>query len=75
MCSNGPRLNPSGGSGISSSSGPRNVGELHVDETELDVVRDAEHAVGAQRELAVDAEVGRDLRRGAPVAEHLDVDA
>ena len=52
----------------------RNVGEPHVDETELGVVRDAEHAVGPQRELAVDAQVGGDLRRGAPVAEHLDVD-
>ena len=27
-----------------------------------------------ERELAVDAQVGGDLRRGAPVAQHLDVD-
>ena len=74
MCSNGPRLNPSGGSGISQLVRSRNVGDHDVDETEFGVVADAEHAVGSQREVAVDAQVGGHLRCSAPVAEHLDVD-
>ena len=60
--------------GSRASSGAGHIGELHVEEPEVGVVRDSEHAVRAQCELAVDAQVGRDLRRGATVAQHLDVD-
>ncbi len=47
--------------GASTSAGCGHLGEPHVEEAVLDVVRDAEHAVHAQRELAVDAQVGGDL--------------
>ena len=54
---------------------PRHLGDRHVLEREVCVVGAAEHAVHAERRPGPGhMDVGRDLRRVAAVAQHLDID-